>query len=76
MRAQFVVAFLPNTTSEERWHPLISPFYADLKGYGDEGRLPSILFECGTEDALLEGTVFMALKWQWSNCAPERRIVS
>lgn len=64
MRAQFVDAFLPNTTSEERRRPLISPFYADLKNYGDEGRLPSVLFECGTEDCLLEDTVLMALRWQ------------
>lgn len=64
MRAQFLDAFLPNTTPEERRHPSISPFYADLKGYGGESRLPPILFECGTEDCVLEDTLLMATRWQ------------
>lgn len=64
MRAHFVDAFLPNTKPEERRHPSVSPFYADLKCYGDEDRLPPVLFECGTEDCLLEDTVLMAVRWQ------------
>lgn len=64
MRAHFVDAFLPNTKPGERRHPSVSPFYADLKRYGDEDRLPPVLFECGTEDCLLEDTVLMAVRWQ------------
>ena len=64
MLSKYADTFLPRTTPEVRRHPSISPFYADLKGYGDEGRLPPVLFECGTEDCLLEDTLLMALRWQ------------
>ena len=57
---EFLNAFLPNTTLEERRHPSISPFYADLSNM----KLPPALFTCGTEDCLLEDTVMMALRWQ------------
>ena len=64
MVTRFRNAFMPNPTSEERRHASVSPFDANLKAYGYEGRLPSILFECRTEDLLLEDTVLMALRWQ------------
>ena len=57
---EFVNALLPNTTPEERRHPSISPFYADLSTM----KLPPALFTCGTEDCLLEDTVMMAVRWQ------------
>ncbi len=57
---EFVNAFLPNTTPEERRDPSISPFYADLSNM----KLPPALFTCGTEDCLLEDTVMMAVRWQ------------
>ena len=57
---EFINAFLPNTTPEERRDPSISPFYADLSNM----KLPPALFTCGTEDCLLEDTVMMAVRWQ------------
>ncbi|KAL6713204.1 hypothetical protein ACLMJK_009325 [Lecanora helva] len=53
-------AWLPNTNPEQRRHPSISPFYADLYNM----RLPPAIFACGTEDVLLEDTVLMATRWQ------------
>ena len=57
---EFINAFVPNTTPEERRDPSISPFYADLSNM----KLPPALFTCGTEDCLLEDTVMMAVRWQ------------
>ena len=66
MVARFRNAFLPNVIFEQCWHA--SKFhFADLQAYGDEGRLPSILFESGTEDLLLEGT-----RRSLSSCMLER----
>lgn len=81
MLAQFIDAFFPNTTPEQCRHPLVFPFYADLKHYGGEGRLPLFLFECRTEDCLLENTMLMALRWQlaggqWLNCILVHRMGS
>ncbi len=56
----FMEAFLPGVTPEQRKDPSISPFYKDLTGL----KLPSALFTCGTEDCLLDDTVFMGVKWQ------------
>ncbi|KAM0804836.1 hypothetical protein BDR22DRAFT_969613 [Usnea florida] len=53
MVAQLRSVFMPNTISEKRWHASKVPF-ANLKAYGDEGRLPSILLEPGMENLLLE----------------------
>jgi acetyl esterase/lipase len=63
-------AFLPNTTSEQRADWSISPLYADWKKIAAEMRarkasgLPRALFTIGTEDPLLDDSVFMAAKWQ------------
>ena len=59
---EFLKAFLPETSMEERRHPSISPMYADLT----KVRLPAALFTCGTEDCLLDDTVFMSAKWMAS----------
>ncbi|KIW09308.1 uncharacterized protein PV09_00223 [Verruconis gallopava] len=66
----FQKAFLPNTTAEERAHWSISPLYADwlkvaaeMRARGAPG-LPRALFTVGTEDPLLDDSVFMAAKWQ------------
>jgi acetyl esterase/lipase len=62
--------FLPNTTAEQRADPSISPLYADWKKIAAEMRsrgasgLPRALFTVGTEDPLLDDSVFMAAKWQ------------
>lgn len=52
---QFYNAFLPTIT--ERRIPDISPLYADLKG------LCPALFSVGTQDALLDDTLFMHARW-------------
>lgn len=63
-------AFLPNTTAEQRAHWSISPLYADWKKIAAELRargasgLPRALFTIGTEDPLVDDSVFMAAKWQ------------
>lgn len=52
---QFYNAFLPGIA--ERRDPDISPLYADLKG------LCPALFTVGTQDALLDDTLFMHARW-------------
>lgn len=52
---QFYNAFLPSVT--ERRVPDISPLYADLSG------LCPALFTVGTQDALLDDTLFMHARW-------------
>jgi acetyl esterase len=52
---QFYNAFLPTAT--DRRLPDISPLYGDLKG------LCPALFSVGTQDALLDDTLFMHARW-------------
>ncbi|HEY0182940.1 MAG TPA: alpha/beta hydrolase [Rhodopila sp.] len=52
---QFYNAFLPTIT--DRRIPDVSPLYADLKG------LCPALFSVGTQDALLDDTLFMYSRW-------------
>jgi len=52
---QFYNAFLPTIT--DRRAPDISPLYADLKD------LCPALFSVGTQDALLDDTLFMHARW-------------
>lgn len=52
---QFASAFLPTAT--DRRVPDISPLYADLKG------LCPALFSVGTQDALLDDSLFMYARW-------------
>ncbi|KAF2630216.1 alpha/beta-hydrolase [Macroventuria anomochaeta] len=62
--AAYINALLPNTTIEQRRDPSISPFFKDIRGL----KLPPALFTCGSEDPLLDDTVFMGAKWQmWGN---------
>ena len=56
----YIDAFLPETTAEQRRDPATSPLFADLFDLA----LPPALFLCGTEDCLLEDTIFMATRWQ------------
>lgn len=55
----YLDVFLPGVSHQDRKHPGISPLYADMKSM----KLPSAIFTCGTEDCLLDDTVFMASKW-------------
>ncbi|HMD45216.1 MAG TPA: alpha/beta hydrolase [Acidimicrobiales bacterium] len=50
--------FLPGLSAEERRDPDVSPLYADLGG------LPPALFSVGTNDHLLDDTLFMAARWE------------
>jgi acetyl esterase/lipase len=50
--------FLPGRTGEQRRDPDISPLYADLSG------LPPAIFSVGTNDHLLDDTLFMAARWE------------
>jgi acetyl esterase/lipase len=61
---EFENAFLPGMTIDEKKDPAISPYYEDLAPF--RGRLPSALFTCGTEDALLDDSIAMATKWMVS----------
>ncbi|KAL2426635.1 hypothetical protein ABEF95_011058 [Exophiala dermatitidis] len=57
----FIDAFCPGMSDEEKKHPSSSPLYADLEPL--RGKLPPALFTCGTEDCLLDDTMFMSTKW-------------
>ena len=46
----------------ERKQPRVSPLYQDLSLF--KGRLPRALLTCGTQDPLLDDSVFMTAKWQ------------
>jgi acetyl esterase/lipase len=67
--AKYSEAFLPNTTIEQRRDPSISPLYADWITIGEEMKkttgkgLPKALFTVGTEDPLLDDSLFMCVKW-------------
>jgi acetyl esterase/lipase len=50
--------FLPGRSEEQRRDPDISPLYADLSG------MPPALFSVGTNDHLLDDTLFMAARWE------------
>lgn len=58
--SKYIEALLPGTSPEDRRHPSISPMYADLRGM----ELPPALFTCGSEDPLVEDSVFMGARWQ------------
>jgi acetyl esterase/lipase len=50
--------FLRGVSDEQRRDPDISPLYADLRG------LPRALFSVGTNDHLIDDTLFMAARWE------------
>ena len=50
--------YLPGMSEEHRRDPDISPLYADLRG------MPAALFSVGTNDHLLDDTLFMASRWE------------
>jgi len=50
--------FLPGMSDEQRRDPDVSPLYADLHG------MPPALFSVGTNDHLLDDTLFMAARWE------------
>jgi acetyl esterase/lipase len=50
--------YLPGMSEEQRRDPDVSPLYADLCG------MPPALFSVGTNDHLLDDTLFMAARWE------------
>ena len=54
----FAELFTPGRSFEERRDPDISPLYADLHG------LPPALFTVGTDDHLVDDTLFLAARWE------------
>jgi acetyl esterase/lipase len=60
--AEFRNAFLGKDWTQEMLDdPSVSPLYAELHSLW--GRLPPALFTCGTEDYLLDDTLFMSARW-------------
>jgi acetyl esterase/lipase len=50
--------FLPGMSEEKRRDPDVSPLYADLRC------MPPAIFSVGTNDHLLDDTLFMAQRWE------------
>ena len=59
LMTSFRKAYLPGMTIDDVSSPEISPLFADLVGLS----LPPAFFTCGTEDCLLDDSVFMSVKW-------------
>jgi acetyl esterase len=57
--------FLPGRTAEQRRDPDISPLFADLSG------MPPAVFTVGTQDPLLDDTLFMQARWRAAGQATE-----
>ena len=68
--AWFYDQFLPGVAPEDRRRPDISPLYADLRG------LPPARFVVGTQDPLLDDTLFMAARWEAAGNATSLQVVA
>ncbi|MCO5967805.1 alpha/beta hydrolase [Actinoallomurus soli] len=66
----FTANFLPGMSLEDRRAPDVSPLYADLSG------LPPARFVVGTQDPLLDDTLFMAARWRAAGNATELEVVA
>jgi acetyl esterase len=66
--AWFADQFLPTRDREQRRDPDISPLFAELSG------MPPAIFTCGTQDPLLDDTLFMEARWRQAGHATELRI--
>jgi acetyl esterase/lipase len=66
--AWFGDQFLPGHDREARRDPDISPLFADLAG------LPSAIFTIGTQDPLLDDSLFMEARWRTAGGATELRV--
>ena len=64
----FADQFVPGRSLEERRAPDISPMYAELSS------MPAALFTVGTEDPLLDDTLFMEARWRAAGQATDLRI--
>ena len=64
----FLDQFLPTQDREQRRDPDISPLFADVSG------LPPAIFTVGTQDPLLDDTLFMEARWRTAGRGSELRI--
>jgi acetyl esterase len=64
----FADQFLPGYDLDQRRDPDVSPLFADLSG------MPPAIFTVGTEDALLDDTLFMEARWRAAGHATELRV--
>jgi acetyl esterase len=60
--------FVPSLEREQRRDPDISPLYAELS------QMPPAIFTVGTEDPLLDDTLFMEARWRAAGNATELRV--
>ena len=66
--AWYLDQFLPGRDAEQRRDPDISPLFADLNG------MPPAVFTVGTQDPLLDDTLFMEARWRAAGHATELRV--
>jgi acetyl esterase len=64
----FADQYLPGREREARREPDISPLYADLR------ELPPAIFTVGTQDALIDDSLFMEARWRAAGNASELRV--
>jgi acetyl esterase/lipase len=64
----FADQFVPHLEPERRRDPDVSPLFADLSG------MPPAIFTVGTQDPLLDDTLFMEARWRAAGHATELRI--
>lgn len=64
----FLDLFLPGRDAEQLRSPEVSPLYADLTG------MPPAIFTVGTQDPLIDDTLFMEARWRASGQQTELRI--
>ena len=60
----FADQFVPTHGREQRRHPDISPLFAELSG------MPPAIFTVGTQDPLLDDTLFMEARWRAAGMRP------
>ncbi|MFJ8011054.1 alpha/beta hydrolase [Streptomyces sp. NPDC096339] len=63
-------SFAPGTGPEERRDPQLSPLYADLTG------MPPARIVVGTEDPLLDDSLFLAQRWQAAGAPVQLGVVA
>jgi acetyl esterase/lipase len=64
----FADQFVPTHDREQRRDPDVSPLFADLDA------MPPAIFTIGTEDALLDDTLFMEARWRMAGAPTELRV--
>jgi acetyl esterase len=64
----YLQQFLPEHDHEQRRDPDISPMYADLTG------MPPAVFTVGTQDPLLDDTLFMEARWRMAGHRTELHV--